>query len=213
MKKLIALVSLMLCSGCHSYGTANPQSLWWSIAFKGPPYMLGEVELRVVEDINGKHFPRSGGGAVGTDAPEDGTESARGWPRILGGSIEPVTGAALPKRIFVRWQSVVEAQTYRAWVDIPEEGREVMRVSTDQRCPKTQRYRYHASLIMGLAPGGIVQVWASDSCYDAIKIARAQAEIEPLGPSQGKNDGRYAYKIGEKTQRYIEHYGIPYGSW
>ncbi|MNW22394.1 hypothetical protein D3C71_2238420 [compost metagenome] len=59
----------------------------------------------------------------------------------------------------------------------------------------------------------MVQVWVRDSCHDAIKVARAQAEIEPLGPSQGKNEGRYAYTLDEKVQRYIERYGIPYGSW
>jgi hypothetical protein len=70
-----------------------------------------------------------------------------------------------------------------------------------------------ASLYVGLAPGGVLQVWVEDSCYKAIAVARAQAEIEPLGPSQGKNQGRYAYPVSEKAKRYIEKFGIPYGSW
>ncbi len=40
-----------------------------------------------------------------------------------------------------------------------------------------------ASVYLGLAPGGVVQVWVRDSCNHPVKVARAQAEIEPLGPS------------------------------
>ncbi|MDH4553598.1 DUF2931 family protein, partial [Pseudomonas sp. BN417] len=73
--------------------------------------------------------------------------------------------------------------------------------------------RYRASLYMGLAPGGIIQVWVRDRCSKLVKVARAQAEVEPLGPDQGRNEGRYAYKPSEKAKRYIEQFGIPYGSW
>lgn len=58
-----------------------------------------------------------------------------------------------------------------------------------------------------------MQAWVRDECHRPIKVARAQAEIEPLGPSMGQNEGRYAYKISDKAKRYIERFGIPYGSW
>jgi hypothetical protein len=90
-----------------------------------------------------------------------------------------------------------------------------MVASVNQRCPQTpdQEARFMASVYLGLAPGGVVQVWVRDSCHHPVKVARAQAEIEPLGPSQGKNEGRYAYPVSEKAKRYIDKYGIPYGSW
>jgi hypothetical protein len=59
----------------------------------------------------------------------------------------------------------------------------------------------------------VVQVFVRDSCHRPVKVARAKAEIEPLGPGQGKNQGRYAYPVSEKTKRYIDKFGIPYGSW
>ncbi|SDY35651.1 Protein of unknown function [Pseudomonas sp. NFIX28] len=126
-----------------------------------------------------------------------------------------MVGADLPKRIFVRWQSVVEPQTYRVWIDIPEEARQIMRKTTARRCPETPRQTasYMASVNLGLAPGGIVQVWVRDECHHPIKVARVQAEVEPLGASQGKTNGRYAYQISEESKRYIEKFGIPYGSW
>lgn len=133
----------------------------------------------------------------------------------MGSSAKAVVGADLPKRIFVRWQSIVEPQTYRAWVDIPEEARQLMLKSVNQRCAKTpdQTATYISSVYLGLAPGGAIQVWVRDSCHHPVEVAKAQAEIEPLGPSQGKTQGRYAYPVSEKSKRYIEKFGIPYGSW
>lgn len=217
MRMLGALLGLLVMSGCQVMdplsAEGDPHSPWWGLGFSGPPYMVGWVEDSAVMDINGKLFRRTGGGAVGTGEPEDGTESARGWHGIGGGG-PSVVGAALPARIFVRWQSVVEPQTYRAWVEIPEEARQIMRNATARRCPDdpTSSSAYDATLNLGLAPGGIVQAWVRDECHRPIKVARTQAEVEPLGPHLGKSGGHY-YPQSEASRRYIERFGIPYGSW
>lgn len=215
MKILLALVGLLMMSGCQATGSPPDEQErhhpWWSIDFQGPSYMIGSVENNTVEDIHGRLFNNGGAGMVGGDTDMDGIEAARGWHRI-GGSIRPVTGADLPKRIYVRWQSVVESQTYKTWVDIPEEARQIMHASTSQPCPATRRSRFSAWLVVGLAPGGIVQVWVKDSCNNSVKVARAQAEIEPQGPHLGKANGHY-YPQTEASKRYVEKYGIPYGSW
>lgn len=173
------------------------------------------VENSSVQDINGRIFYKTGGGTAAGGEPEDGTESARGWTGGVGGSGSRVVGADLPVRIWVRWQSIVEQKTWQAWVDIPENARQIMVTSTSQRCPERpdRTARFMASVYLGLAPGGVVQVWVRDSCHRPIKVARAQGEIEPLGPELGKNGGRYAYPVSEKSKRYIEKFGIPYGSW
>ncbi|HBX55505.1 DUF2931 family protein [Pseudomonas sp. UBA2684] len=218
MRLFGVLLGVLLVNGCQAVdplsGEQDPKDPWWELGFTEPDYMKVWVEDSAVEDINGKWFPRTGGGTAAGGEPEDGTESARGWDGV-GGNGKAVVGADLPKRIFVRWQSIIESQTYRAWVDIPEEARQIMRTSTNRRCPKEpeRAARYMASVYLGLAPGGIVQVWVRDECHRPVKVARAQAEVEPLGPSQGLTEGRYAYKISEKSKRYIERFGIPYGSW
>ncbi|AZC36895.1 DUF2931 family protein [Pseudomonas chlororaphis] len=217
MRVFIALLSTLLLSGCLTTdplsGKNDPKSPWWDLGFTEPNYMEVWVEDSAVEDINGKLFRRTGGGTAAGGQPEDNRESARGWTGFgVGG--KSVIGADLPKRIFVRWQSVVEPQTYRVWIDIPEEARQIMRRATDRRCPQTpkQTASYMASVNLGLAPGGIVQVWVRDECRHPVKVARVQAEIEPLGPHQGKSNGHY-YPQSENSKRYIEKYGIPYGSW
>ncbi|MFJ4248142.1 DUF2931 family protein [Pseudomonas sp. NPDC089741] len=217
MKLFTALLCALFVAGCNADPLSaknDPKSPWWELGFTEPNYMKVWVEDTAVEDIKGKTFLRTGGGSASGGYPEDGTESARGWDGV-GASAKAVVGAGLPKRIFVRWQSIVEPQTYRAWVDIPEEARQLMLTSVNQRCAKTpeQRSTYISSIYLGLAPGGVVQVWVRDECHHPVKVARAQAEIEPLGPSQGKNQGRYAYPVSEKSKRYIENFGIPYGSW
>lgn len=172
------------------------------------------MEDSSVLDIKGRVFFRTGAGTAAGGEPEDGTESARGWTGV-GGSGRRVIGADLPLLIYVRWQSIVEQKTWQAWVDIPEEARRIMVASTSQRCAERpdRTARYMASVYLGLAPGGVVQVWVRDSSHHPVKVARGQGEIDPLGPERGKNGGRYAYPVSDKAKRYIEKYGIPYGSW
>ncbi len=220
MKPLIVLLGTVLLGGCQATASLPEkhaaQVPWWSLEFMAPIYMTGWVEASLVQDINGQLFDHGTGGVIGTGSVDYGTASelARGWPRTLGGRVRGVIGADLPKRVFVRWQSVVEPQTYRAWVDIPEEARQIMHASTHRPCADTpgQGPRYAASLYLGLAPGGTVQVWARDECNNPVRVARAQAEIEPLGPHLGKSGGHY-YPLSDYSKRYVEKYGIPYGSW
>ena len=121
--------------------------------------MTGWVEASLVEDVNGRTFDHGSGGVIGNGNPGDATETARGWVGGVGGNSRAVAGADLPKRIYVRWQSAVEPQTYRAWIDIGEEARQIMYDSTHRRCEETpeRTARYMAALYLGLAPGGVVQ--------------------------------------------------------
>jgi hypothetical protein len=218
MKIPFVLLTLLAISGCQ---TADPLSAkndyklpWWGIGFTEPAHMTVWVETSAVEDIKGRTFHHVAAGTAARITLEDGTENARGWSGVGRGSM-PVTGADLPKRIFVRWQSIVERKTYAGWIDISESTRDIMRNATARRCHKYPEHSANPSALLnlGLAPGGIIQVWARDNCYHANKVDRGQVGIEPLGPYLGKNKGRYAWEIKDSSQRYIDRFGIPYGSW
>ena len=216
LKTAALLLGLLLLSACeHDPLSADndPKLDSWSLDIEGPSYMQGMIELIVVEDIHGRYFRRPGGSSVGSGNPGLDREYARGWTTI-GGNIYSISSIDLPKRIFVRWQSIVEQKTYKGWVDIPESGRSIMRGSTARRCPDWPDYPANPmiSAVLGVAPGGVIRVWANDNCLNDNLIAGAQAEIEPLGPFQGKSNGRYRLHK-EHSKRYIERYGIPYGSW
>ncbi|WP_405124109.1 DUF2931 family protein [Pseudomonas sp. M20] len=218
MKQIILMLSVLLVAGCQATDPLSaendPRSDWWGLAFTEPAYMNVWVEDSTVLDIKNRMFFKAGGRTAAGGEPEDGTESARGWGTVSGSGI-PVTGADLPKLIFVRWQSISEQKTYKGFIEIPESTRQLMVDSTHQRCPETpeRAARYMASLYVGLAPGGVLQAWVRDSCHRPVQVAHAQGEVEPLGPEQGKHGGRYAYPVSEKAKRYIDKFGIPYGSW
>ena len=115
----------------------------------------------------------------------------------------------------MRWQSVVEPQTYQGWIEIPESARQVMRAALRKDCqqfPETASILKIASVRLGLAPGGVVQIWVLDECMHPVKVARGQAEIESKGPDLGFSGGSY-FPQSEASKRYVEKYGIPYGSW
>lgn len=149
----------MLIAGCQSTDPLSakndPRSEWWELAFTEPDYLKVWVETSSVQDITGKVFSNSGGGTAAGGEPDDGTESARGWAGV-GGSGTRVVGADLPVRIYVRWQSIVEQKTWHAWVDIPEQGRQLMVSSVNQRCPQKpeQEARFMASVYWGWPPVG-----------------------------------------------------------
>jgi len=216
MKLSIVLFSVLLLAGCQTadplLAENDPKDRWWSLEFIGPNYMTGWVEASLVEDVQSRLINHGSGGVIGSGESGYEIEFARGWPQGLAGGQRAVVGADLPKRIFVRWQSVVEPQTYRAWIDIPEEARKIMYASTHQRCADTGRSRYMAAVYLGLAPGGTVQVWVRDQCHNAVKVARGKGHIEPLGPHLGKSGGHY-YPQPDASKRYVDKFGVPYGSW
>ncbi|MGF6554393.1 hypothetical protein ABIA48_000773 [Pseudomonas sp. S30_BP2TU TE3576] len=217
MKTLMALLATLAISACQSGDPLSAKNdyrtSWWYIGFTEPAHMTVWVETSAVEDIKGRVLHHIAAGAAARSDNENGTENAHGWIGV-GGAGMPVTGADLPKRLFVRWQSIVERQTYAGWIDISESTRDIMRNSTAQRCHETPQFTANpsAALNLGLAPGGIIQVWVRDDCFRAHKVDRGQVGIEPLGPNQGKYNGHYR-KIKDSSQRYIERFGIPYGSW
>ncbi|MDB5980892.1 MAG: hypothetical protein JWQ69_1907 [Pseudomonas sp.] len=218
IKKLAMVLSVLLLSGCQSAdplsGAKDRHHPWWDLRFTAPSYMSGWVEMSAVVDINNRFFPRSGEGVIGGGEYYEGSPySARGWSGT-GGDGSGVTGADLPQRVFVRWQSSVEPQTYQGWIEIPEEARQLMRKSTARRCADDpdRHSSFNASMTLGLAPGGIVQVWVWDECLRRVPFVRAQVEIEPLGPDLGKFNGQY-YPQTKGSKQYVEKFGIPYGSW
>ena len=202
---------LLLLGGCAS-AERNPGSLpykYWRLGFLAPDHMEVWVETADVEDIRGYRFFHVGSGTVSVHLPTDGTGNAVGWRKTWGAG-RYVNGADLPRRIYVRWQSLAEPQTYRVILEIPERARQLMSERLDPPCPASE---YREALALGLAPGGVVRGWVMSTCGEPIEVLRAQAEIEPKGPSQGKTGGQYALPLEPESRAYIEKHGIPYGSW
>jgi hypothetical protein len=205
----------LLLSGCTF---ANSQSMpykSWYLGFSAPDYMEVWIETADVVDIQDRVFQRAGSGIASMQSPPNNSGDPRGWPkRAALGSGKHVTGADLPKQIYVRWQSQVEPQTYLMVIKIPEATREIMLKGEKVFCAADGKWitGYRDSIGIRLVPGGIARVWVGGPCVTPIEVTTVKAVIDPRGPYEGKSGGHYR-PLSAVSKAYVEKFGVPYDSW
>lgn len=212
MKRWFLLLAALLLAGCatESMGATKARLPYdaWYLGFSAPPYMSVWVETADVEDVTGRIFSRAGSGTVSIGYTGDPAQ----WqvPRSMGAG-KNVTGADLPSRIYVRWQSLVEPQTYQATLEVPESARELMRATTESRAIPG-KWDYQNVIAIGLFPGGAIKVMVRSPGGTPIEVLCQQAEVEAKGPDLGQYGGRYV-TLPAKAKAYIDQHPIPYDSW
>ncbi|MGE8100841.1 DUF2931 family protein [Pseudomonas fluorescens] len=222
VKASVAMLLALLLGGCTTgLGQSLPYDAW-SLNFFGRPYMEVWIETADVVDINGRVFRGAGSGGVSTGypralskgIPEKFLGKPKGWPEHPTGSGRRVTGADLPRLVYVRWQSLAEPQTYEAYIEIPESARTTMLKGERAFCGADGKWitDYRSRLIVGLVPGGIAKVYLGGPCLKATEVTRVQGTINPEGPYGGTSNGKHR-PLSEESKAYIEKFGIPYGSW
>ncbi|WP_313025317.1 DUF2931 family protein [Pseudomonas lopnurensis] len=203
--------ALFLLGGCAtSQGQPGlPYRAWFAGVF-APDHMEVWVESVDVIDRRGLAYERVSGGVPSYAG------SVAGWPpHPSGGAGKNLPGIDLPEIIFVRWQSLVEPQTYNVRINIPEWVRQEMLKPDSAYCRwdgKVIDGLYRKVITIGLAPGGIAKAWVGGPCLDSIEIGRFEAAISKAGPYGGKSDGHY-YFLSDEAKAYIEQHGVPYDSW
>ena len=209
------LITVLCIAGCQSNASSKPKMPYeaWYLGFIAPNYMEVWLEQVNIGDNSGRIFPNAMGGVVSYGKPENLAIRAEGWPERIGsGKGRTLTGLDLPYVVSLRWQSMVEPQTYHALFTIPDWAREKMVERIPGQCPSGYHFDYREALTIGLAPGGVVKVWIMGPCLDPIEVLTLQAEIEPKGPYGGKSNGKYR-PLSPVVKRYVDKYGVPYGSW
>jgi len=218
----VALVIAMFLSGCTlDHHRSLPYDAW-SLNFFAPDYMEAWIETADVVDINKRVFRGAGSGlpslgyprAFSKDIPAKFNGNPKGWAKHPSGSGRFVRGADLPRLVYVRWQSLVEPQTYEAYIEIPESARNSMLQGERTFCRADGKWitDYRDMLIVGLAPGGIAKVWLGGQCLLSNEVTRVQGTINPEGPYGGKSNGKHR-PLSEESKAYVDRFGIPYGSW
>ncbi|VEF11257.1 Protein of uncharacterised function (DUF2931) [Pseudomonas fluorescens] len=209
------VIALMLLGGsAMAYAASLPYDAW-RLGFSAPDYMEVWIETADVVDMQGQVYRRAMSGISAIQTPSNHKGNPKGWPARSGwGKGKYVTGADLPKNIYVRWQSLAEPQTYQVGIDIPESAREIMRRGEKTYCTATGKWitGYRKAIAIGLAPGGIAKVWVLGPCLTPIEVTRVQAEIDPRGPYEGKSGGTYD-SLSDISKKYVDKFGVPYGSW
>ncbi|MFY1665140.1 DUF2931 family protein [Pseudomonas sp. Pseu.R1] len=219
VKALLGCALAMVLGGCshvNDYGVELPYDAW-RLGFLAPNYMEVWIETANVVDVKGRVFGRAMSGIAAIQTPPNLKGNPRGWPKRPGsGAGKDVWRADVPRLIYVRWQSLVEPQTYEAFVDIPEATRKAMvEVKQNTYCRGTkERITDHRELlVIGLAPGGIAKTWIRGICLDPIEVSRVQGRVVEKGPDLGRTNGRYALELEPESRAYIDKFGIPYDSW
>ncbi|MCY1287704.1 hypothetical protein D9M68_576000 [compost metagenome] len=209
MKRLLSCLIFLLLAGCAS-GQGRPKLPYdnWDIGLGAPRYMEVWVESVDVVDRRGLAYERVHGGVVSY------TNTSIGWNVVGGGAMKPIFGVDLPEIIFVRWQSLVEPQTYNIRIDIPQWVREEMVKPQRAYCKATKREEldFASIIVIGMAPGGIAKAWVRGACLPIKEIGCFQAKVDKRGPYQGRSGGKYYY-LTKEAKAYIDQHGIPYGSW
>ncbi|XEG70190.1 DUF2931 family protein [Pseudomonas sp. abacavir_1] len=210
MKNFYFCFLVLLLSGCTS-SQGRPKLPYdaWYIAIAAPRFMEVWVESVDVVDQRGLAFERVHAGVVSyTSKPE-------GWHKG-GGKMKPIGNVDLPEIIFVRWQSLVEPQTYNVRINIPQWVRDEMVKPQQAYCVATRKVEpdFAKIISIGMAPGGIAKVWLGGPCLAFKEIGRFQAKIDKRGPDEGKSGGRYAWpELEPESRAYVDKHGIPYDSW
>ncbi|HBO3621614.1 DUF2931 family protein [Pseudomonas aeruginosa] len=187
----------------------------WRLGFLAPNYMEVWIETADAVDIHDRVFRRAMSGVASIHTPKSLKKSPGGWSGRPGwGAGKHVRGAALPRLIYVRWQSLVEPQTYQAYLVIPEATRQAMVKGERTYCRADDKWitGYREGLTIGLAPGGIAKAWIMGPCLSPIEVTRVQGEVVKNGPYEGTSGGRHR-PLSDISKAYIEKHGIPFGSW
>jgi hypothetical protein len=223
IKRLSVVLLALQLSGCTAANSRSMPYEAWRLGFFAPAYMEVWIETADVFDGSGLVYVQAGSGVPAISYPRAFSKGIpkvfkgkpKGWPQQMGwGKGKYVRGADLPKQIYVRWQSLVEPQTYHTRIDIPESTRQIMRKGERTFCRADAKWitGYREAIVIGLAPGGIAKVWVTGPCLSAIEVTRVQVKVDPVGPNDGQSNGEYDLPSAE-SRAYIEKFGVPYGSW
>jgi hypothetical protein len=212
MKYLIVLIGLLMSLCVCASGLKPPPRPKlpydsWYIGLAAPKHMEIWVEDVDVLDQRGLAFFHVFGGVASYAG------KVKGWHEG-GGKSKPINNVDLPDRIYLRWQSLAEPQTYMINIPIPQWVRDTMLKQEKIFCAfdGNDVTVYRDTITLGMAPGGIVKVWVGDGCLGHLEVGRFEAKIDPRGPYKGLSKGKYI-KMEPENKEYVEKYGVPYGSW
>ncbi|ACR69121.1 DUF2931 family protein [Edwardsiella ictaluri] len=171
------MLGVILIAGCHDRRAdvktplGDGVELWgktlpydhWQFNFFHPKNLPALVTMVYLEDgdIRESIFRR-------LDPTEPSQSSVGTWSQRVGGfSANFNIGKALPVRMTVCWDSVIDKKAYETEIWFSRETwQQMLAAYPDTYCPGKTYYR--DKMIIGLPPGGTVRVWLKDNRNPAV---------------------------------------------
>jgi len=229
MKRLALMVGVvlggMVLAGCHDR-RAGVKSLlgdgvdqWgqklpydhWEFNFIYPVNLPALVTLVYLEDgdIRESIFRRP-------DSAQPSQSSVGRWSHKMGGFLAYAnTGKALPVRMTVCWDSVIDKKAYETELWFSRETWQQMLAAYPDTYRPGETY-YRNRMIIGLPPGGKVRVWLKDNSNPSVLQAPARqftltGDDRLICKGITKHPNGYVYY--GKTPDFIKGKSYPYGEW
>ncbi|MFA7449102.1 MAG: DUF2931 family protein [Weeksellaceae bacterium] len=155
-----------------------------------------------------KYYPVAGNVDFGNAGHGSNTSFDKGWGRGYGGVVSGDIYKEIPREVYIEYYSVVDAKDFRGTVSLPYD--ELLQLFK-KYCKNKEEDR--GRLLVGMAPGGWIRVWAyfhsGTEITDNIEIAKAKLEIY----DSGRKRDSVTYDHWLEYYTYWQHFGIPYEAW
>lgn len=170
---------------------------WWEAGISAPKYYpVGDAKV---------DLEYSGNSSL--------TNFDNGWGDSYGSIVSGNKYKDLPRRATIQYGSAVENLTYQGTIPLPYD---TILALFKKYCKDKENDKGY--LIVGMAPGGWIRVWAYFSTMengkhdDEIEIIKAQLK----GKEDSTMGDGFRYKKSDywrKYKTYWKHFGIPYDAW
>ena len=221
----MAALAIILLAGCHDrraevknpmqHGVEQSRKKLpyerWQFNFFHPKNLPALVTMVYLEggDSRKKIFRRP-------DPTEPSQSSVGAWSQRVGGfSANFNTAEALPVRMTVCWDSVIDKKAYETEIWFSRETWQQMTTAYADTYKPGRRY-YRDNMIIGLAPGGSVRVWLEDN-GDPVVLQHPARQLTLTGDDmqicKGITKHPDGYVYYGKTPEFIKGKAYPYGNW
>lgn len=191
---ILVVILCLLLNSCRDKIKPKPNNkFWWEAGISAPKYypIAGNVD-----------FVNCAGN--GSNVSFD-----NGWGFSYGSIVSGEKFKNLPKEVYIKYYSIVDAKDYKGTVALPYNK---ILALFNKYCK--DKVNDKGLLTVGMAPGGWIRVWADFSGGKngivLIEIAKAQLKQYDSGY---KRDIVINDKSWEEYYTYWQHFGIPYDAW
>lgn len=192
-KFLFPILAISVCLWLTSCVNKLKNKFWWEAGISAPKYypIAGNVDF------------------IGCAGNGSNVSFANGWGHSYGAIVSSNKYKNLPKEVYIDYYSIVDAKDFKGTVPLPYN--KILDLFK-KYCKDKENDEGH--LVVGMAPGGWVRVWAdftgSENGILLIEVAKAQLKEYDSGR---KRDQVVNDKDWEEYYTYWKHFGIPYDAW